>query len=624
MQPACATLTESLRMAQYTAEAAAAADAADTLHTGLIAQLGMMTRALWGSSVRNAILTLAGSAFAVIVATAYAQVRLNRWNKPFYDALSRRQFHEFALQLGTFAVIAGALLLLNVAQRWLGEMLKLKLREGLVDDLVSSWMRPRRAFHLTSAGPIGVNPDQRMHEDARHLTELSGDLALELVQSSTLLVSFVGVLWSISSGFALTFGPVRLAIPGYMVWAAVIYAISASVLTYWTGRRLIPDNAVRYAREADLRYTLVRVNEHIDAITIAGGEADGARHIGLDFAAVLAAMRRLVGDLTRLTWVTAGYGWVTLVAPILVAAPLYFSGDLSFGGLMMAAAAFTQLQSSLRWFVDNFSTIADWRATLLRVASFRRAMAGADVVHRAESRIAMGAGASGPQQPDTLVLDRLEIASPDGCIKLQSGHVAVRRGERVLVIGEPGAGKTLFFRALAGLWPWGSGRITLPEGEGLYCMPRRSYLPRGTLRDVLAYPADAGRFKARDYAEALSRLGLRRLIALLDQTRRWDRELNDDEQQAIAFARLLLHAPPWVVIDGALDSLDVDTRERVVELFTHELAHCALVYIGRAEPRGNFFARVLHLVNDPTTRRLPRRAGAQPRVLPAYPPAAAT
>jgi putative ATP-binding cassette transporter len=389
--------------------ATAAGQAGISGHASLFSQLDMMMRALWASSARNAILALTACAAAVIVLTAYGQVRLNRWNQPFYDALSRRNLREFGMQLVVFAVIAGSLLLLNVAQRWIQEMLKLKLREGLVHDLVADWMQPRRAFQLESAGPIGVNPDQRMHEDARHLSELSGDLGLGLMQASALLVSFVGVLWSISSGFAMRIGGITLAVPGYMVWAAIIYALSASLLTYWTGRRLIPDNASRYAREADLRYTLVRVNEHIDAITLAGGEADEARRIERDLAAVLTAMRRLVTGLTRLTWVTAGYGWITLVVPILVAAPLYFGGDLSFGGLMMAAAAFTQLQSSLRWFVDNFSTIADWRATLLRVAMFRRAVVGAEVLHPTESRIEIRTGERGKDgaAPAALLVDHL-------------------------------------------------------------------------------------------------------------------------------------------------------------------------------------------------------------------------
>jgi vitamin B12/bleomycin/antimicrobial peptide transport system ATP-binding/permease protein len=586
----------------------------------LVSQLDMMVRALWASPARNAIVALTAVAVAVVVLTAYGQVRLNRWNKPFYDALSRRNVHGFAVQLMVFALIAGSLLLLNVAQRWLGEMLKVKLREGLVHDLVEGWMQPQRAFQLESAGPIGVNPDQRMHEDARHLTELSSDLALGLVQASALLVSFVGVLWSISSGFALQIGGVTLALPGYMVWAALLYALSASLITYWTGRRLIADNASRYAREADLRYTLVRVNEHIDAITLAGGEADEARRIELDLAAVLAAMRRLVTGLTRLTWVTAGYGWVTLVVPILVATPLYFAGSLSFGGLMMAAAAFTQLQSSLRWFVDNFSTIADWRATLLRVAMFRRAVVGTEVRHRTESRIQLGVG---EPERDSLMIDHLEIASPSGCIRLQGGRLEIKPGARVLVLGELGVGKTLLFRALAGLWPWGAGRIVLPHGEQIYCVPRTPYLPPGSLQEALSYPSAADRFKGQEYSAALQRLGLARLVPRLQEANRWDHVLSEDEQQALAFARLLLHSPRWVLIDEALDSMDVETRERIADMFTRELAHSGLIYIGRADPKGGFFSRVLHLVNDPTTRRLARQRVAQPRTAPLYPPPAA-
>jgi putative ATP-binding cassette transporter len=574
----------------------------EVAQSGLVPQLGTMLRALWAAPARNVLVALATTIFIVVAVTAYGQIRLNSWNKPFYDALSHRDFHQFLIQLGVFAIIAGLLLVLNVAQRWLTEMLKLKLREGLTLDLVHHWLLPRRAFRLTNAGPMGINPDQRMHEDARHLTELSADLGIGLLQASILLITFIAVLWALSSDFAFHIAGRVIAIPGYMVWAGIIYAGSASFLSYWVGRNLIGSNAERYAREADLRFSLVRVNEHIDAISLAAGEADEARRIKVDLEAVLAATRRLITGLTNLTWITAGYGWFTLVAPILVAAPLYFSGSISFGGLMMAAGAFNQVQSSLRWFVDNFSTIADWRATLLRVASFRRAVILTDALHDVESRIVFADGAAGK-----IKIENLEIASPAGCTLLEEPIAEVAAGERVLIIGEPGTGKTLLFRALAGLWPWGAGRITRPKDEEIMYMPRAPYLPPGTLGEVLAYPRKVETFTSRAFTDALYLLGLRRLVPLLDASRRWDRELSEDEQQSLAFARAVLHAPPWLLIDEVLDSIDDDTRARVLSIFATNLKHTGIIHIGRGKTRDALFARVLHLIKDPTIRRLARQ-----------------
>jgi vitamin B12/bleomycin/antimicrobial peptide transport system ATP-binding/permease protein len=576
-------------------------------NSGLVPQLGMMARALWTAPVRNTLFLLSGALFLVVAVTAYGQIRLNTWNQPFYDALSHRDFAQFLTQLGVFGLIAGALLVLNVAQRWLTETLKLRLRQGLARDLIQNWMQPGRAFRLANAtGPIGVNPDQRMHEDARHLTELSADLGVGLLQSSILLVTFVKVLWSLSNNFVFHVGERHFAIPGYMVWAAIIYSGSASLLSYWVGRSLIDRNAERYAREADMRFSLVRVNEHIDAIALSAGEADEERRIELDLSAVLAATARLVTGLTNLTWITASYGWFTLVAPILVAAPLYFAGNITFGGLMLASGAFIQVQSSLRWFVDNFSTIADWRATLLRVASFRRAVIDTDELHDVESRIAFVEG-----EPGKFSIDDLEIASPAGATMLEEKKIEIKAGERVLIVGEAGTGKTLLFRALAGLWPWGAGRVAHPKGEELLYMPRTPYLPPGTLREVLAYPSTTATFKAADYAVALTRLKLERLVPMLDIAHRWDRELSEDEQQTLAFARVVLHAPPWVLIDEVLDSLDEDARQDILDIFAKDLTHTGVIHIGRADPHDHLFTRVLHLVKDPTLRRL-ETAAPQP------------
>ena len=300
---------------------------------------------------------------------------------------------------------------------------------------------------------------------------------------------------------------------------------------------------------------------------------------------------------THLTWVTAGFGWVTIVAPILVAAPLYFTGKVSFGGLMMAAGAFTQAQSSLRWFIDNFSAIADWRATLLRVASFRHALITTDEPRDFKSRIVYTEG-----DPGEIAIDDLEIVSSANSDRLKQTKVGVKAGERVLILGAPGTGKTQLFRALAGLWPWGAGQITRPRGEQIFYLPRGTpYLPRGTLREVLAYPLKAESFSDGAFTRALYRLCLERLAPLLDTTHRWDRELSQDEQLCLAFARILLQAPPWVLIDGTLGALDDDVLELVIDVFNNELERTGVIHIGGPAQAHSLFSRILHLVKAPRT-----------------------
>jgi putative ATP-binding cassette transporter len=583
--------------ASETSNTSASSELEEAAHLGLLSQLGLMRRALMNSRVGNRIVGLWTLIFIIVASTTYGQIRLNAWNKPFYDALSRRDFMDFMTQLGVFLIIVGILLVLNVAQRWLTETLKYRMREGIVGDLIRDWMQPRRAFWLANAGPIGANPDQRMHEDARHLCELSADLGVGLLQALILLSAFSGILWNLSRDFRIHIGDRFYALPGFMLWAAIGYALIGSLLSYWVGHSLIARNEERYAREADLRFSLVRVNEHVDGISLAAGEADETRRVELHLKAVLAATARLVAGLTNLTWVTSGFGWITLVAPILVAAPLYFAGKLSFGGLMMAAAAFTQAQSQLRWFVDNFSIIADWRAALLRVATFRRALNATEVVRHVSTTISYADGPAGQ-----FTIDNVEVISTTGCDRIRERQVEIRAGERVLIAGELGTNKTLLFRALAGLWPWGTGRVLRPPGETIYYFPRGTpYLPRGTLREVLAYPSKVDAFAADGFRRALERMGLERLEASLDETRRWDRELSPDEQLALAFARIMLQAPAWLLIDGALSALDGDTLERVFDMFTRELKSTSIINIvsGGGVTRGPLFTRVVHLVKAP-------------------------
>lgn len=346
------------------------------------AQLRMMGSAFWTSPVRNRLILLSIALLTVILLTAYGQIRLNEWNAPFYNALERRDLDAFIHQLEVFAIIAGLLLLLNVIQTWLNQMTALNMREGLAKDMVDQWLKPGRAARLAGFGTISINPDQRLHDDVRNLAESSTALSIGLVNATIILVSFIGVLWSLSAGFAITISGNTYAIPGYMVWAAIFYAGSASLLSNLVGYRLVGLNAERYSKEAELRFSLMRASENLAAIALARGEKNERRRIGIDIDAVLGVIRGLAMALTHLTWVSAGYGWLAVVAPILIAAPVYFSGNLTFGGLMMAVGAFNQVNTALRWYIDNFGPIASWKATLQRVSVFRNALIQMDSVEQ--------------------------------------------------------------------------------------------------------------------------------------------------------------------------------------------------------------------------------------------------
>ncbi|MCA8881566.1 MAG: ABC transporter ATP-binding protein/permease [Rhodobacteraceae bacterium] len=556
-------------------------------------QLGTIVGSLRSETGGRRLVLLVAAIIAVIIGTAIAQVELNAWNQPFYDAIQRKDLPEFLHQLGVFFAIAAVLLVLNVSQTGLTHLIKLKLRELATQDLVRHWMRDRRAARIGRAGEIGENPDQRMHADAQHLADLSTGLWVGLVQSSILLISFVGVLWVLSENVTLSFGGTHLQIPGYMVWAALIYAAGGSWVSWRVGRPLVRLESTHYALEAGLRFAMVRGAEQADAIALNGAEKDVRHQIEGELSRVLTLLRRMVLARIRLASVTAGYGWVGLVVPIIVAAPGYFGGKLSFGELMMVVGAFRQVQSALAWFVDNTETIADWRATLLRVMTFRKGLRELD---RYQSRIDRITRVRDPDRG--IAVDKLVVTSMHGRIELAEPHLEVSPGERILLLGRPRTGKSTVFLAMAGLWEWGSGRISLPAEARTMFLSQRPFAPPGTLRIALTYGGD--RMPADDELRAaLERVRLGHLGPRLDDVARWDRELSVGEQERLGYARLLVRRPDWLICDDGLDPLDDADRTLIRAILEDDLARTAVINIaGAGDPR-NFYSRVVRLVCHP-------------------------
>ena len=560
-------------------------------------QLRMMGGAFWNAPVRNRVLVLTAALLLVIFATTYATYRLNEWNGPFYDALERRDMPEFLNQLVIFGVIAFSLTLLNVVQQWLNQITAMRMREGLARDLADVWLKPGRALKLAGAGTIASNPDQRLHEDTRILAENTTALAIGLVNSTILLASFIGVLWAISSDFVFHLAGRTISIPGYMVWATVLYALLGSVLSNVVGNLLPRLNAERYAREADLRAALVRANENLKPIALARGEANELTRVHFAIDGVLGMLRKLAWALANLTWVSAGFGWLALVAPIIIASPMYFSGELSFGGLMMAVGAFNQVNQALRWYVVNFSVIADWRATLNRVSSFRNALLAMDspagegeVIAYREAPAGQGISLCG-----ITVHGDPELAGAGHGVRVVEGDCRIKPGERVMINGDPGADRHLFFQALAGIWPWGRGEIGLPPVSSMILMPQDGYLPTATLREVMTYPAGLAGVDDRALTQALEKVGLGRLVHRLDEVERWDRLLDKDEEASLAIANAALRKPEWLIMDDVLEGLEPETQDRLLDVLSR-LDGMTLIYIGRSEAfRDKFSPRLFHL-----------------------------
>lgn len=553
---------------------------------------------------------------AVVVLTLMqiaVQVRFNLWNRDFFNALENRDRAAFFGQMWTLLLLLLVAMLTAVGGLWAKQQLSLDWRRWLVFHLQSLWLQDGRHYQLNFIAGAADNPDQRISENTRWATAMAVDLLIGLLGSVLTLASFLGILWTLSGPLHVAFGANEFEIPGYMVWAALFYAAIGSVLTFLLGGPMVSINIRRNEAESDHRFALIRMRENSEGIALIRGEPDEDRNLRAAFARVARVMGELYGRERALMYLTSAYGMAAGVVPILVASPRYFAGAITLGVLMQITQAFLEVTRSLNWFVDKFPLLADWRSHVERVAALEETFDQMKVAEN-EGTITVHEGPT-PDGREVLAFNDLQVGHADGNVVIQEANAEIAAGEKVLIVGESGTGKSTLFRAIAGLWPWGAGEIRIPPRDSMMFMPQRPYIPLGSLRAALAYPASPKKFPDAALVAALERCGLPHLVVRLEEEERWDRVLSLGEQQRLAFARLLLHRPRWVFLDEATAALDEENQDVMMNLFREELAECALVSIGHRPGLDAYHDRTLHLSRAPDGARLEvrRRVGPAPR-----------
>src|SRR3990167_354198 len=480
------------------------------------AKVGALTLPYFQSEEKWKARGLLAAIVALNLGAVYMLVLINEWNRVFYDALQNKDAAVFWRELGRFTYLAFGFIIIAVYRFYLTQLLELKWRAWMTAHYLDRWLANKAFYHLELArfskaeDAIPDNPDQRISEDINQFTTYTVSLSMGLLNAVVTLASFVGILWTLSGSLAFSYNGNAYTIPGFMVWMAVLYAAAGSVIAHYLGRPLIALNFRQQRVEADFRHHMVRVREYSESIALDRGEPVERQQAGSRFAEVLANYLRLLKRQKRLTWFTVGFGQAAVVFPFVVAAPRFFSGAIQLGELIQISSAFGRVQDSLSWFVDNYSSLAAWRATTDRITSFEESF---QALTPSQASTATAANAGG-----ALAIDELQLSLPGGAALLATGGLTVSPGDTLLVKGPSGSGKSTLFRALAGIWPWASGRLRRPADFDARVMflPQRPYFPNGSLRDALAYPEPAERHSDAELQQALREALLPDLAARLD------------------------------------------------------------------------------------------------------------
>ncbi len=517
----------------------------------------------------------------------YINVLLNKWNNAFYNSLQDKDYGAFVSLLIRFSWLAGLFIVAAVYQIYLNQMLQIRWRRWLTERYLGAWLAGGAYYRMQLTAGETDNPDQRIAEDLRLFVTGALSLGIGGMRAVVTLVSFLSILWGLSGSVTLPIGAGGLTVPGYMVWAAVLYAIAGTWLTNLIGRPLVRLNFNQQRYEADFRFNLVRFRENTEGVALYHGEADELRNFRERFTDVVRNWWAIMRQQKRLTWFTAGYGQAAIIFPFVVAAPRYFRGEIPLGGLMQTASAFGQVQDSLSFIVTSYTDIAEWRSVVLRLLGFERALA------RVRAEAAVEGVRRGPGTDGELSLDHVDLQLPGGRPLVEGVSLDFRPGDTALISGPTGAGKSTLFRAIAGIWPFGRGEIRLPRDSRVLFLPQKPYLPIGTLREVVSYPTPAAGVDDPAIRDALQAVGLPQLAPRLDERAHWALALSPGEQQCIAFARALVQKPAWLFLDEATSAVDEETEVRLYSLVRERLPATTLVSVGHRSTLRAFHARRL-------------------------------
>ncbi|MGH7056679.1 MAG: ABC transporter ATP-binding protein/permease [Acetobacteraceae bacterium] len=570
-----------------------------------------LSRPYFSSEEKWSARLLLASIIALNLMMVGMNVILNFWNGAFFDSLQDKDWKAFINLLFLyhrgphgiidgimpgFCLVAAVYIIVAVFSTYIQQWLQIRWRRWLTGHYLNDWLADRAYYRisLTAKADEGTdNPDQRISDDLNNFSGNTLSLGLSLITNIVTLGSFLGILWSLSGPLVI----LGISIPGYMVWVALIYAALGTWVTHLVGRPLIWLNFRQQRVEADFRFALARMRENVEGIALYRGEPEEKRGFVHRFFFVVENWYRIMYRTLLLNALTVGYSQVAVVFPIVVAAPRYFSGQIPLGGLTRTASAFGQVQGAMSWFVNVYASIAAWRATVERLVLFQQAL---DEAHAAAAAPAIRASQG---RGEELKLSDLTLKLPDGETLLSGVDLTLTPHHSVVITGRSGSGKSTLFRAVAGIWPFGSGRVVLPAGRAMF-LPQRPYLPLGTLRKAVTYPQDPGKFDDATIVAALGDAGLPQLASRLDEEAAWGQQLSGGEQQRLALARALLLKPDWLFLDEATASLDPESEAALYRTLSEKLPGATIVSIAHSQAAAELHEQQLRLTREPGGGRL--------------------